>query len=68
MIGRISSGSVNVASRVQDLANPSDPGNGISGSRLSCLDDPHEQRGIAPVARQAERRGIEQDVRVYALP
>jgi class 3 adenylate cyclase len=59
---------VNIASRVQDLADAQAI---LVTGRV--VQDPLAQtlltsRGVEPVARPAELRGIEQEVRVYALP
>jgi len=59
---------VNIASRVQDLADAQ----AILATGAVVEDvlatSVLERRGIAPVARSLLLRGIEQDVRVYALP
>jgi class 3 adenylate cyclase len=58
---------VNIASRVQDLADPQ----AILATRSVIEDDRAAtiltRNGIPPVPRPVELRGIEQDVRVYAL-
>jgi class 3 adenylate cyclase len=59
---------VNIASRVQDLADAQAI---LATGRV--VQDPLARtlltsRGVEPVARPAELRGIEQEVRVYALP
>jgi class 3 adenylate cyclase len=59
---------VNIASRVQDLADAQAilaTGSVIQDPRASTM---LTSSGISPVLRPAELRGIEQDVRVYALP
>jgi class 3 adenylate cyclase len=59
---------VNIASRVQDLADAQAilaTGTVVGDQRAS---DILASSGIAPVKRPAQLRGIEQDVRVYALP
>jgi class 3 adenylate cyclase len=58
---------VNIASRVQDLADAQAilaTGPVVQDARASTI---LTSSGIAPVPRPAELRGIEQDVRVYAL-
>jgi class 3 adenylate cyclase len=58
---------VNIASRVQDLADPQAilaTGSVVEDDRASTI---LTRSGIAPVPRPVELRGIEQTVRVYAL-
>jgi class 3 adenylate cyclase len=59
---------VNIASRVQDLADAQ-----AILATGAVVEDPQAssvlaRRGVAPVPRPAVLRGIEQDVRVFALP
>ena len=59
---------VNIASRVQDLADARAilvTNNVVEDQRTSSI---LTKIGITPDPRPAELRGIEQDVRVYALP
>jgi class 3 adenylate cyclase len=59
---------VNIASRVQDLADAQAilaTGTVVGDQRASAI---LASSGIDPVKRPAQLRGIEQDVRVYALP
>jgi class 3 adenylate cyclase len=59
---------VNIASRVQDLADAQAilaTGQVVQDPRASMI---LTSSGVEPVPRPAELRGIEQEVRVYALP
>jgi class 3 adenylate cyclase len=59
---------VNIASRVQDLADAQvilATGTVVEDALASTV---LSLKGVAPVPQVAELRGIEQDVRVYALP